>query len=44
MNVVEMATKYYPKLWDIERLKALVVANKLSADDYKTIIGEDYSN
>ena len=43
MNAVEMATKYYPKLWNIDRLKALVAAGKMSEDDYKDITGEEYS-
>ena len=42
MNVFELATKYYPELWDINRLKMLVLANKLTAGEYKTITGEDY--
>lgn len=43
MNVFELAQKYYPSLWDINRLKALVVANKLTAEEYKLITGEDYT-
>lgn len=43
MTVPEMATKYYPTLWNMERLKVLVASGKLSMDDYKTITGEDYS-
>lgn len=42
MTVAEMAKKYYPVLWDIERLKALVAAGKLTAEDYKKITGQDY--
>ena len=43
MTVKEMSIKYYPALWNIERLKALVAANKLSEIDYKEITGEDYA-
>ena len=43
MNVFELAKKYYPALWDINRLKTLVVANKLTAEEYKLITGEDYA-
>lgn len=43
MNVKALAQKYYPKLWDIDRLKALVAAGKLSEADYKEITGEVYA-
>jgi len=42
MNVYELVKKYYPVLWPIERLKALVAANKLTAEQYKEITGDDY--
>ena len=42
MTVKEMAKNYYPKLWDINRLKALVAVGKLSEDDFKEITGEEY--
>lgn len=42
MTVKEMAKNYYPKLWNIERLKALVAVNKLSEEDFKEITGKDY--
>ena len=42
MTVKEMAEKYYPNLWSIDRLKALVVAGKLSEEDFKEITGEEY--
>ena len=35
MDVKGLAQKYYPRLWDIDRLKALVAAGKLSEADYK---------
>ena len=42
MNVFEMAKKYYPKLWGIDRLKALVKIGKLTANDFKEIAGTEY--
>ncbi|WP_368280252.1 XkdX family protein [Enterocloster citroniae] len=42
MDVKGLAQKYYPRLWDIERLKALVLAGKLSEEDYKEITGQKY--
>ncbi len=38
MTVYEMATKYYPRLWNAERIKALHEAGKLTAEEYKSII------
>lgn len=35
-----MAKKYYPKLWGIDRLKALVKAGKLTAAEYEELTGE----
>lgn len=43
MNVKALAQKYYPRLWDIDRLKALVVVGKLTEADYKEITGETYT-
>lgn len=43
MDVKGLATKYYPRLWDIDRLKALVAVGKLSEEDYKEITGEEYA-
>lgn len=42
MDVKALAWKYYPRLWDLNRLKALVAAGKLSEADYKEITGMDY--
>ena len=33
MTVAEMAEKYYPRLWDKDRLEALVAAERLSRED-----------
>ena len=41
--VKTLAEKYYPRLWGIDRLKALAAAGKLSAEEYKAITGEAYS-
>lgn len=43
MTVYEMAKKYYPRLWDRDRLIALVQADKLTAEQYKEITGEEYA-
>lgn len=42
MTAFEMAQKYYPVLWSIDRLRALVAADKLTPDEYREITGEDY--
>ena len=42
MSVFEMAKKYYPKLWSIDRLKVLAKAGKLSAEDFQKITGTEY--
>lgn len=42
-NAVEkMASKYYPDLWSIDALKALVAAGKLTDEAYKRVTGKDY--
>lgn len=42
MSVKEKALLYYPKLWKLERLQALVEVGKLTAEDYKEITDMDY--
>ncbi len=42
MSVYEMALKYYPRLWDKDRLRALVKAGRLTEKEYETITGEVY--
>lgn len=42
MTAFEMAQKYYPELWNKERLRALVAADKLTPDEYREITGEVY--
>lgn len=38
MTAYEMAKKYYPRLWDIERINALYEAGKLTEEEYNSII------
>ena len=38
----DLSKKYYPRLWPICRLVALVKAGKLSEADYKEITGFTY--
>ena len=44
MSVKEKALQYYPKLWNKQRLIALVKAGKLTEADYEEITGEVISN
>lgn len=41
-DIKEMAIEYFPRLWKEPRIRALVVAGKLTAADYKEITGEEY--
>ena len=41
--VKTLAEKYYPRLWGIDRLKALVAAGKLTPEEYFEVTGEAYS-
>lgn len=36
-TVFEMAKEYYPRLWGIERIKALLDAGKLTEEEYKSL-------
>lgn len=36
----ELASRYYPRLWDKQRLEALVEAGRLTAQEYQEITGE----
>ena len=38
MTIYEMAQKYYPRLWSIERIAALYKAGKLTEEEYNSII------
>lgn len=41
MNVYDMAKQYYPRLWNEDRLKALVEAGHLTVKEYKEIIRKE---
>lgn len=41
MTVYEMAKKYYPKLWDENRLALLVQAGKLTEEEKREILGDN---
>ena len=38
MTVFEMAKKYYPRLWDENRLRQLVDAGRLTEEEYQAIV------
>lgn len=38
MTAFEMATKYYPNLWDKDRLQQLLAANKITQEEYNTLV------
>ena len=42
MTAYELAKKYYPRLWNKSRLRALVEAGKLTEEQYEEITGEAY--
>lgn len=42
MDAFEMAKKYYPRLWGIDRLMVLVGAGKLGAEDFQKLTGTEY--
>lgn len=39
MSVYELARKYYPRLWDRERLEALLSAGRLSQEEFDQLVG-----
>lgn len=41
MRIVEMAQKYYPDLWNVGRLDQLLLAGKITAEEYKQIAGTE---
>ena len=41
MSVVELARKYYPRLWDKSRLEALAAAGRLTEAEVREIVGEE---
>ena len=38
MSVYELAQKYYPRLWDRERLEALLAAGRLIQEDFDQLV------
>lgn len=38
MTVYELAKKYYPRLWDINRIEALYKAGKLTEEEYNALV------
>ena len=44
MTVCEMAKKYFPKLWSIDRIKALLEAGKITPEEYEEITGGEVTN
>lgn len=38
MSVYELARKYYPRLWDRERLEALLAAGRLSQEEFDQLV------
>nr|DAT18872.1 MAG TPA: hypothetical protein [Caudoviricetes sp.] len=41
MSVYELAQKYYPRLWDRERLEALLAAGRLSQEEFDRLVGRE---
>ena len=41
MTVYELAQKYYPRLWDRERLEALLAAGRLSQEEFDQLVGDE---
>jgi len=50
-TIYRLAFKYYntvlsngERLWSTEQLRSLVIAGKLTAEEFKTITGEEYTD
>lgn len=41
MSVYELAQKYYPRLWDRERLEVLLAAGRLSQEEFDRLVGRE---
>lgn len=41
-STYELAKKYYPRYWDIDRLKNLVKKGKLTEAEFEKITGQVY--
>ena len=40
MSTYELALKYYPRLWPLERLDALLEAGRLTQEEYEELTGK----
>ena len=40
MSAFELAQKYYPRLWPLERLDALLATDKLTRDEDEELTGK----
>lgn len=41
MTVYELARKYYPRLWDRERLEALLAAGRLTQEEFNQLVNAE---
>lgn len=41
MTVCEMAKQYYPRLWNEDRIRALVEAGRLTQEEAEEIVGHE---
>lgn len=41
MTVYEMAKKYYPRLWNRDRIDTLHEAGKLTEEEYNSIVNDN---
>lgn len=41
MSVYELAQKYYPRLWDRERMEALLAAGRLTQAEFDQLVGAE---
>lgn len=41
MSVYELAQKYYPRLWDKERLEALAAAGRLTQEEFDNLVTDE---
>lgn len=41
MTVYELARKYYPRLWDRERLETLLAAGRLTQEEFDQLVGAE---
>lgn len=40
-SVYDLAKKYYPNLWSVERINALYETGKLTEEEYNNIVNTD---